>query len=104
MTVAGTWYNELGSVMALNISASALSGSYQSAVGNANGVYALTGGLDTLPNSGGQALGFVVAWVNQYYGSSNSVTTWSGQYQVIGGIEQINTLWLLTCETQPVDN
>ena len=103
MTVAGNWYNELGSVMGLNISGSVISGTYQTAVGVATGIYALTGGLDTLPQSGGQAVGFVVAWVNEY-GTSNSVTTWSGQYQVIAGVEQIHTLWLLTRETYPSDN
>lgn len=103
MTVAGNWYNELGSLMTLNVNASVLSGVYQTAVGNAQGIYALTGGVDTLPSSGGQALGFAVAWINQY-GSSNSVTTWSGQYQIIAGIEQINMLWLLTQETYPQSN
>jgi hypothetical protein len=103
MTIAGTWYNELGSVMNLNVNGSVLSGSYQTAVGNAQGIYALTGGLDSLPFSGEQAAGFVVAWINQY-GTSNSVTTWSGQYQVISGVEQIHTLWLLTGETYPQDN
>lgn len=103
MTVAGTWYNELGSVMTLNINGSQLTGTYQTAVGNAKGIYSLVGGLDSLPSSGGQALGFVVAWVNQY-GTSNSVTTWSGQYQLIAGIEQIGTQWLLTQETYPGAN
>ena len=103
MAVAGTWYNELGSVMDLEVSGSTLSGTYQTAVGDAKWIYRLVGSIDTLPITGGQAIGFVVAWVNEY-GTSNSVTAWSGQYQIIDGTEEILTQWLLTHETSPEDD
>ena len=103
MTLVGNWYNELGSLMVLSANGAELTGTYKTAVGNAQGIYPLNGGLDTLPSSGGQAVGFAVAWVNQY-GSSNSVTTWSGQYQTINGVEQIVTQWLLTWEAGPQAN
>ena len=103
MSIAGTWYNELGSVMNLEVNGSVLTGTYQTAVGDAEGIYNLTGGVDTSPLAGKQAVGFVVAWVNQY-GSSNSATAWSGQYQTMEGIEEIQTQWLLTQETSPEDD
>ncbi len=100
MSVAGIWHNELGSQMTLEIEEGQfLKGMYQTAVGDGSGIYPLNGQLDTLPNTGGQAVGFIVAWVNAVYGSSHSVTTWSGQYQIIEGKEILTTLWLLTSET-----
>lgn len=107
MSLEGTWYNELGSEMTLQITQTTLCGSsqtvlcgtYQTKVGDASGIYNLVGAFDTDPSSNGQALGFVVAWVNQQNGSSNSVTCWSGQYQMIDGEEVLTAFWLLTAET-----
>jgi hypothetical protein len=109
MPLSGTWYNELNSVMELRLNqisnnGSVITGTYQSKVGDSGGIYSLYGASDegtgdTTPN-----IGFSVSWVNPTYGNSNSVTSWSGQLQVIGGEEVITTFWLLTRETDPVNN
>ena len=100
MSVAGNWYNELGSMMSLHVDGLSITGTYQTGVGDAEGIYQLTGSVDINgdPSGRGQAIGWVVVWVN-LYGNSHSVTTWSGQYQIIDGVDEIETLWLLTSET-----
>ncbi len=100
MSVTGTWYNELGSVMNLEVDGASITGTYQTAVGDAEGIYQLTGSVDTDgdPSANGQAVAWVVVWNNDY-GNSHSVTAWSGQYQLIDGVEEIEALWLLTSET-----
>lgn len=97
MAIDGIWYNELGSEMTLSVDGMMVTGTYQTTVGDAQGIYQLVGSVDTEPSNLGQAVGFVVAWVNDY-GTANSVTTWSGQWQLIAGEETITTMWLLTAE------
>jgi hypothetical protein len=100
MSISGTWYNELGSLMEIeSVNGGGLSGTYCSAVGNAQYTYTLVGRYDSEPNAGGQALGWTVAWQNQY-GNSHSATSWTGQYQTdpSTGQEEIYTLWLLVTE------
>jgi hypothetical protein len=99
MDLNGIWYNELGSRMELIVQGKNITGTYHTAVGDASGIYDLVGQTDT-DNDQSQAVGFVVVWQNQY-GSSDSVTTWSGQYQTIEGEDTIVTTWLLTMETSP---
>lgn len=93
MGVIGTWYNELGSTMALQQTgvAGQLTGTYESGVGT-SGQFGVTGSYDTAENT----LGFVVTWNN---GITNraSTTTWCGQY-FDDGAETLVTTWLL-CET-----
>lgn len=103
MTAAGTWYNELGSLMELTIDGANVTGVYQTAVGDASGIYELVGrvDIDGDPDGNGQAIGWSVSWTNDDQGSSHSVTSWSGQYQMNNGEEEITTLWLLTSETSP---
>jgi hypothetical protein len=103
MSFSGTWYNELGSKMSLAGSGGSLSGTYVTAVGTASGTYTLQGRYNTQPSSGGQAMGWTVAWQNAF-GNSHSATAWSGQYQTVGGQEEIVTLWLLVSETYPQDD
>ena len=100
MSIAGIWYNELGSQMTVTQNGATISGTYSTAVGSASGQYALVGQVNTEPSAGGQAVGWSVVWTNSY-GSSHSVTTWSGQYQSSGGQEEIGTFWLLTSEQMP---
>ena len=101
-TLSGTWYNQLGSVMILNVQNGALSGTYESTVGSASGPYILTGRYDTAPPSGrGVSVGWVVTFQNQER-NAHSTTTWSGQYFNAGG-ERILTHWLLTSSTLPKD-
>ena len=102
MDLNGTWYNELGSCMTLTVNGNSITGTYQTAVGDASGTYDLVGRTDT-DNDESQCVGFVVAWQNQY-GSSDSATAWSGQYQIIDGVDTIVTTWLLTQETNPDDD
>lgn len=98
--ITGTWYNQLGSTFIVTAGAAgALTGTYESAVGNAESRYVLTGRYDSAPatDGSGTALGWTVAWKNNYR-NAHSATTWSGQY--VGGAEaRINTQWLLTSGT-----
>ncbi|WP_340067088.1 avidin/streptavidin family protein [Ascidiimonas aurantiaca] len=98
MSLDGEWFNELGSCMTLTTNGNSITGTYQTAVGDASGTYNLVGRTDA-QSGGSQAVGFVVVWQNDY-GNSKSVTTWSGQYQSIDGEEIIVTTWLLTQETE----
>lgn len=109
MPLSGIWYNELNSVMELRLNqisnnGSVITGTYQSKVGDAGGIYSLVGISDEGTGDPTPNIGFSVSWVNPTYGNSNSVTSWSGQLQVIGGEEVITTFWLLTRETDPVNN
>jgi hypothetical protein len=106
MSIAGTWYNELGSVMTLSITSNgSLSGTYCSAVGDAHANYPLVGLYDVAPTSGGQAVGWTVAWLNQY-GNSHSATSWTGQYQTDPKTnqEELYTFWLLVSEKSPTQD
>ncbi len=98
MNIDGIWYNELGSQVNFAVSGNQLTGTYQTAVGDAIGIYQLIGQVNTSIETG-QALGFVVVWQNENK-DSNSVTTWSGQAQEIDGEDIITTTWLLTAETE----
>lgn len=100
MGIEGEWYNELGSMLQISQSDSVISGTYHTAVGDAQGIYVLSGLINIDPAPGGQAVGWTVVWTNDF-GTSHSVTTWSGQYQVVQGEEQILTFWLLTSEQLP---
>jgi hypothetical protein len=96
MTIAGDWYNELGSHMELTPDASGgITGTYLSATGHAKGRYLLVGRYDApnLPDYG-TALGWTVAWSNER-NDADSVTGWNGLYQD-DGAERILATWLLT--------
>ena len=101
-SLAGDWYNQLGSKMILTVQANGgLSGTYESAVGRASGPYILTGRYDASPPSGsGISVGWVVTYRNQKR-NANSTATWSGQYFHGSGGERILTHWLLTQSTPP---
>ncbi|KAF7297533.1 Streptavidin [Mycena indigotica] len=105
--LTGTWHNELASVMHLKADGrGGLSGSYNSAVGNAQDNYVLTGRYDTTPPTGeGVALGWIVAWKNNEL-DAHSAAGWSGQfYAGASELEDIIlTQWLLTTSTAPADN
>jgi hypothetical protein len=105
MDISGTWYNELKSHMILEVNGRSIRGTYRTRVGAAWGEYQLTGQVDN-DNDQSAAIGWVVVWNNDQYGSSDSVTAWSGQVQVDkeSGIEKMVTTWLLTCETDEDDN
>ena len=100
MPIDGTWFNELGSRLTLTSNGSSISGTYQTAVGNAQGIYDLAGSIN---NDTDPAVGWVVLWSNQY-GDSNSLTSWAGQYFSDGNPEVIITMWLLRSETTEGQN
>jgi hypothetical protein len=98
--LSGTWYNELGSKMILAVDgAGGLSGSYYSAVGDAQDFYILAGRYDNAPPSGaGTSLGWAVTFYNNK-NNAHSTSTWSGQYFNDASGERILTNWLLTSST-----
>lgn len=102
MDISGIWYNQLGSKMKLSVDNGSIEGVYHTAVGNAAGIYKLVGRTD-IDDDQSQNIGFVVSWENES-GSSDSVTAWSGQVQVIEGQEVLIATWLLTKETRPGAN
>lgn len=110
MPLSGTWYNELNSVMNLIVGdyvsdgGTLVTGTYQSQVGNAAGIYTLSGITDEGTGDSTPNIGFSVSWVNPAFGNSNSVTAWSGQLQLINGEEVLTAFWLLTQETNPANN
>ena len=103
MSLEGVWYNELKSRMEIKIDKGRITGTYESAVGDAEKQYQLVGYIDPDPENVGTAIGWVVAWANGFK-NAHSVTVWSGEYQVINGEEVITTEWLLTIETDPDDD
>jgi len=100
MPIDGMWYNELGSVVTFSSNGTALTGTYQTPVGEASGLYPLTGYVNTDTDP---AVGWVVLWSNDS-GDSNSVTCWAGQYFSDGDPEVLITLWLLRTEGPEAQN
>ena len=98
MFPSGLWYNELGSMMQLNVSGGNVWGWYYSAVGTAKNTYPLSGQTNPQPYPFSQVLGWAVAWTNAYV-NAHSATAWSGQYQTVDNQEEIVAFWLLTNET-----
>jgi hypothetical protein len=94
MKLDGVWYNELGSKMVLRVEAGAITGTYETLVGDARGSYRLVGRTETTP-SASQSVAFVVCWDNETV-SNRCCTAWCGQLQLDGrGDETIATTWLL---------
>jgi hypothetical protein len=100
--IIGNWYNELGSVMKLQINGNNIVGTYHTLVGDAEGIYPLMG-IGDFDNHQSEALGWVVSWNNEFK-NSDSVTVWSGQYQEKNEEDVILTTWLLTSESRPQDD
>ncbi|NUT51098.1 MAG: hypothetical protein HOV94_27910 [Saccharothrix sp.] len=102
--ITGTWFNQLGSKMVVTaVPGGNLTGTYESAVGNAENTYELRGRYDAEPSAttAGVTLGWTVNWRNAYR-NAHSTATWSGQYYG-GAQERIVTRWLLVSSTAPVD-
>ena len=86
--ISGQYVNELGSNMTLKCfpDTGVLSGSYQSAVGDASGQYPVMG---IATSCGDQpVVGFCVAWNN-----AGATTCWTGQF--LAADESIATTWIL---------
>jgi hypothetical protein len=104
MNVSGIWYSELGSKMTVKVNKGQIDGTYETAVGGAQGQYVLTGRTDIDPvKDSSLNIGWVVMWEGQQ-GNTDSLTSWSGQLQELDGQEVITTFWLLTIETKPDAN
>jgi hypothetical protein len=97
MPLNGDWFNELGSKMTLNVDGQDISGKYFTAVGDAEGIYDLSGRT----NEDNTVLGFSIAWQNSY-GDSESATAWSGEYH--SDEDVIVTTWLLTDQTDEAND
>jgi len=101
--LSGDWHNQLGSKMTLIADEDGgLRGKYNSAVGEAEDFYILTGRFDASPpsdNLKGVSVGWVVTYRNRKL-NAHSTATWSGQY-FSDGDERILTHWLLTSSTAP---
>lgn len=95
----GKWKNELGSAFIIE-SVDALGnvqGKYQSAKGEAEGFYNLTGKSEPgiLERNTGRPIGFTVVWKNKKM-DAQSVTTWSGLFFSLPAKDVIIANWLLT--------
>ena len=77
------------------------SGTYCSAVGDAEKEYGLQGRFD----NEGYTIGWTVAYKNQYR-NAHSTAAWSGQFQLDPQTKQphILTTWVLTTQTDPEDD
>ncbi len=85
--------------MDIQVNSNTINGSYQSAVGNAEGTFEVLGLIDT-NEATNTVLGWMVIWFNNY-ADLNAVTTWSAQAQLIDGVPTIVAIWLLTAESTP---
>jgi hypothetical protein len=105
MPITGKWYNELGSSMEVALSGNLIRGNYSNAAGQAEGDYDYFGVVEPDPTGTNQAVAWVVTWVRKSDQKNfHSVTSWSGQYQLIHDRETITAEWLLTSETDPTDD
>ncbi|WAR26915.1 SAV-like protein [Mya arenaria] len=90
---AGTWRNELSSVMKFTCRDGQIEGQYCSSVGKASYNYPMAGRyLQAEKNT--TMLGWTVSWANKEQGNSESATSWTGLSY--GGQNTIHTQWLLT--------
>ncbi|MEM8530773.1 MAG: avidin/streptavidin family protein [Chloroflexota bacterium] len=103
-SLSGKWYNELGSMIEIEVVGDTITGTFTPNTDELVGVYPLTGRTDSDPSPDSQAFGFVVAWHRGPEDNLHSVTAWSGQYQTIDGKEALTTQWLLTREHIPEHN
>ena len=97
MSLEGTWYNELGSVMIIDqVVDGSFQLTYETAVSTkhcAKGTFNGSGYLNTSPL--GQTIAFSISWLNDVSNCA-SVTAWSGQLQDDDGEGSIMAFWLLT--------
>lgn len=95
MAISGVWYNRNGSELRLETDGDMVYGTFIAHGDGGYGEYKVTGRLNNEPSHSGVAVGFVVVWHNGYI-NRQSVTSWSGQYQINNNREEITASWLLT--------
>jgi len=119
MGIEGVWWNELNSKMTIRkdpADSRAISGDYQTAVGDATSrTYPLAGRCD---DTGGGAKNQTIGWVVAFDPPDPpppgkppylpSLTAWSGQWHEVTDkagkvLEFITTTWILTRQTDPPD-
>ncbi|HEX2908843.1 MAG TPA: avidin/streptavidin family protein, partial [Phototrophicaceae bacterium] len=95
--VAGTWYGQRDARLELRVALDGrLEGRYYTTnKDETHSVFEVIGMSDTCSFGGCRSVGFVVCWNNEYV-NQHSVTSWSGQYRVVNGVELLTTNWLLT--------
>jgi hypothetical protein len=87
---SGTWKNQLGSTMHLEVTGSKLTGKYKSAVSGKD--KPIEGELSGYVN--GDLIAFVVNW------PTPAITAWVGQLVSDGGTDVIETLWHLISDVE----
>ncbi|XP_045170216.2 streptavidin-V2-like [Mercenaria mercenaria] len=93
--IAGLWTNQLKSVMEFTCKDGHLNGRYNTAVGQADDYYSLTGKYTMSgPNGADCVMGWVVSFNNKVFGNSNSTAAWSGIHYAHEHV--IRTHWVLT--------
>jgi hypothetical protein len=91
--------------MEVVFSENSIRGTYTNAAGQAAGDYEFLGVIEPEPTGTNQAVAWVVTWIRKSDQKNfHSVTSWSGQYQLIDDNETITAEWLLTSETDPTDD
>jgi hypothetical protein len=113
MSIAGDWWNEVGSKVIIQLDANdprQITGTYRTNVGRAQQrIYPLVGRCDAA-NLSDQVLSWVVVWDPPDPPSPGesaqkpSTTAWVGQYHVLRGMEFLTTTWLLTRMTAAPDD
>lgn len=86
----GTWTNQMGSTMVLQVNGTDVIGSYTSRTSAQAGGGSVTGPVKG--NAKGDLVSFLVLW------PSGSMTAWTGQMVDENGTEKIRTLWNLVTE------
>ncbi len=83
---SGSWVNELGSSMELDVNGTVVTGSYRTAVGEPDPgqPYPLSGVIND------DLIVFNVDWLQ-----NGSISTWAGQLTMIDGQPVIETMWYL---------
>jgi hypothetical protein len=113
MSIAGDWFNELGSMVTFILDPTdprQIGGKYHTNVGQAQQkTYPLVGRCDdaALPD---QVASWVVVWdppdppLPGQPPRKPSITAWVGQYHVVQEVEFITTTWLLARMTNAADD
>ena len=100
--ITGNWINDLGSNVQFSCHDGRITGRYNSAVGNANDYYTLSGGYTRVgPGLNDLVVGWTVAWNNEVKGNSNSTASFTGVYY--NANHTIHTTWILTRYTSVED-
>jgi avidin family protein len=95
MSLEGTWYNQIGEVMKLEVNGPTLTGTYQNPF--VPGTYPLVGHSDPAPSSSVRVLSYALRFVNEEY-NFHFVTGQAGQLITVDGEEEIVVRWFVTFE------